>query len=51
MRRIFVSLMFALLLLCSVVGLKNIATQNAPDSAPVVLASHSGSPPPPIPFP
>ncbi len=48
MRRIIVSLMFALLLLCSVVGLKNIATQSAPGSTPVVLA-HSSSPPPPIP--
>ncbi len=49
MRRMIVSLMFALLLLCSVVGLKNIASQSAPDNAPVVLAS-GGSPPPPIPF-
>ncbi len=48
MRRIIVSLMFALLLLCSVVGLKNIATQNAADSAPVVLAG-GGMPPPPVP--
>ncbi len=48
MRRIIVSLMFALLLLCSVVGLKNIATQGAPDGTPVVLGSGS-SPPPPIP--
>ncbi len=47
MRRIIVSLMFALLLLCSVVGLKNIATQNAPDGTPVVFAQ--GSAPPPIP--
>ncbi len=48
MRRIIVSLMFALLLLCSVVGLKNLATQYAPDGTPVVLAS-GGSPPPPVP--
>ncbi len=48
MRRIIVSLMFALLLLCSVVGLKNLATQYAPDGAPVVLGSGS-SPPPPVP--
>ena len=48
MRRIMVSLMFALLLLCSVVGLKNIATQNAADGAPLVLAQ-GGSKPPPIP--
>ena len=48
MRRIIVSLMFALLLLCSVVGLKNIATQSAPDGAPAVVAS-GGMPPPPIP--
>ncbi len=47
MRRIIVSLMFALLLLCSVVGLKNIATQNAPDGAPVVMAT-GAAPPPPI---
>jgi hypothetical protein len=40
--------MFALLLLCSVVGLKNIATQNTLDGTPVVLASGS-APPPPIP--
>ncbi len=45
MRRIIVSLMFALLLLCSVVGLKNIATQSAPGSAPLVLV-HGGAPPP-----
>ena len=48
MRRIIVSLMFALLLLCSVVGLKNIATQNAPGNTPLVLAQ-GGSPPPPVP--
>ncbi len=47
MRRIIVSLMFALLLLCSVVGLKNLATQYAPDGTPLVLAN--GSAPPPIP--
>ncbi len=46
MKRIIVSLMFALLLLCSVVGLKNIATQNAADSAPLVLAQGSSRPPP-----
>ena len=48
MRRIIVSLMFALLLLCSVVGLKNLATQYAPDGAPAVVAS-GGMPPPPVP--
>ncbi len=48
MRRIIVSFLFALLLLCSVVGLKNLATQNAPGSTPVVLA-HGGGTPPPIP--
>ncbi len=48
MRRIIVSLMFALLLLCSVVGLKNIASQNAPDGTPAVVAS-GGMPPPPVP--
>ncbi len=47
MRRIIVSLMFALLLLCSVVGLKNIASQSTLDGAPVVLATHGSSPPPP----
>ena len=46
MRRIIVSLMFALLLLCSVVGLKNLATQYAPDGAPVVFAQGSAPPPP-----
>ena len=46
MRRIIVSLLFALLLLCSAVGLKNMASQSAPDSTPMVLA-HGGSPPPP----
>ncbi len=46
MRRIIVSLMFALLLLCSVVGLKNLATQSAPDGAPLVLAQGSATPPP-----
>jgi hypothetical protein len=38
--------MFALLLLCSVVGLKNIATQNAPDGTPLVLAQGAAPPPP-----
>ncbi len=47
MRRIIVSLMFALLLLCSVVGLKNLATQGVPDGTHVVLAN--GGAPPPIP--
>ncbi len=46
MRRIIVSLMFALLLLCSVVGLKNLAIQSAPDGAPLVLAQGSSPPPP-----
>ncbi len=45
MRRIIVSLMFALLLLFSVVGLKNLATQSAPDGAPLVLAQGSATPP------
>ncbi len=49
MRRIIVSFLFALLLLCSVVGLKTVATQSAPDSVPVMLAGGS-APPPPIPF-
>ncbi len=48
MRRIVVSLMFALLLLCSVVGLKNIATQTVLGGDQIVLAS-GGSRPPPVP--
>lgn len=47
MRRIVVSLVFALLLLCSVVGLKNLAAAQAADH-PVMLAA-GGLPPPPIP--
>lgn len=48
MRRILVSLLFALLLVCSVVGLKNLAAQQTGGKTPVVLAS-GGFPPPPIP--
>ncbi len=46
MRRIIVSFLFALLLLFTVVGLKNIAIQSAPDSTPLVLAQGSSRPPP-----
>jgi hypothetical protein len=46
MRRILVSLLFALLLVWSIVGLKNIAAHQAGGHAPVALAS-GGSPPPP----
>jgi len=49
MRRILVSLLFALLLLCSVVGLKNLAAEQAGASHPVMLAG-GGMPPPPVPL-
>ncbi len=49
MRRILVSLLFALLLLCSVVGLKNLAAEQAGGSHPVMLAG-GGMPPPPVPL-
>lgn len=45
MRRILVSLLFALLLVWSIVGLKNIAAQHTGWDRPVTLAS-GGSPPP-----
>ena len=48
MRRIMISLLVSLLLLCSVVGLKNLAAQQTGGTTPVVLAS-GGYPPPPIP--
>lgn len=48
MRRILISLLFSLLLLCSVVGLKNIVAQQTEGNTPVMLAI-GGSPPPPIP--
>lgn len=48
MRRILVSLLFSLLLVCSLVGLKNLVAQGADTAQPVVLAS-GGLPPPPIP--
>lgn len=48
MRRILMSLLFSLLLLCSVVGLRNLVAQHAGGSTPVVLAV-GGSPPPPFP--
>lgn len=47
MRRILVSLLFSLLLLCSVVGLKNILAQQAVGNAPVMVAAGSMPPPPP----
>lgn len=48
MRRILVSLLFSLLLLCSVVGLKNIVAQQMAGNAPVMVAAGSLPPPPPI---
>lgn len=47
MRRILVSTLLALLLLCSVVGLKNLVAEQT-NSAPVMVAI-GGAPPPPIP--
>ena len=49
MRRILVSLLFALLLLCSVIGLKNMAAEQAQGSHPVMVAG-GGMPPPPVPL-
>jgi hypothetical protein len=46
MRRILVSLLFALLLVCSLVGLKNITVKEAGWTTPSVLASGSAPPPP-----
>lgn len=48
MRRIIVSFLFALLLLWSVFGLRQIATQTVLGGDPIVLAG-GGSRPPPIP--
>lgn len=48
MRRILVSLLFALVLLCSVVGLKNIVAEQA-GSTPVMVAG-GGMKPPPVPL-
>ena len=48
MRRIIVSLMFALLLLWSAFGLRHIATQTVLGGDPIVLAG-GGSRPPPVP--
>ncbi len=50
MRRILVSLLFALVLLCSVVGLRNIVAQQGVGSAPVMVAAGSMPPPPPPPL-
>ena len=47
MRRMLVSLLFAVLLLCSVVGLKNILAQQSVGNAPVMVAAGSMPPPPP----
>lgn len=48
MRRLLVCLLFSLLLVCSLIGLKNVVAQYAGSDAPVVLAVGAG-PPPPIP--
>lgn len=47
MRRILVCLFFSLLLVCSLVGLRNLVAQSGSDT-PVVMAI-GGAPPPPIP--
>ena len=47
MRRLLVCLLFSLLLVCSLIGLKNVVAQAGSDT-PVVLAI-GGGPPPPIP--
>jgi len=46
MRRILVSLLFSLLLVCSLVGLKNVVAQQG-GQAPVMVAAGSLPPPPP----
>jgi len=48
MRRLLVCLLFAFLLVCSMVGLKNVVAQHSGSDTPVVLAT-GGMPPPPIP--
>jgi hypothetical protein len=48
MRRIVIALLFALLLVCSAVGLRDAVAQLTGSDAPVTLAS-GGSPPPPRP--
>ena len=48
MRRFMVCLFFALLLLTSVVGMRNAAVEQAGATEPIVLAS-GGAPAPPIP--
>jgi len=45
MRRILVSLVFALLLVCSAVGLKNVVASFTGGDTPVTLAN-GGAPPP-----
>lgn len=47
MRRLLVCLLFSLLLVCSLIGLKNVVAQAGSDT-PVILAV-GGAPPPPIP--
>jgi len=49
MRRILVSLLFALLLVWSIVGLKNIAAQHTGWDKPVMVAGGGVPPPPPPP--
>ena len=48
MRRLLVCLLFSLLLVCSLIGLKNVVAQHSGSDTPVVLAI-GGGPPPPIP--
>lgn len=51
MRRTLVSLLFALLLVCSAVGLKNVVVQFTGTDTPVTLASGGAPPPFPLPSP
>jgi len=48
MRRLLVCFVFSLLLVCSLLGLKNVVAQTTGSDTPVVLAA-GGMPPPPIP--
>ena len=47
MRRILVSLLFSLLLVCSIVGLKNLVAQQG-GQGPVMVAAGALPPPPPL---
>jgi len=47
MRRILVSLLFALFIVCSVVGLKNVVAQQG-GQGPVMVAAGALPPPPPL---